>query len=102
MWLGNTLTGLERNQASARHYYRLHNGSGLPAVFGFAMPGFRALLVRSRKVGETVLEHCEPHHRIMITLAGQSAATIAETQDAAPVTRPDQAGSVTVVPADTA
>jgi AraC-like DNA-binding protein len=101
MWLGNTQTGLERAEVRARHYYRLHEASG-HAIFSFAMPGFRAHLVRSRKAGETIFEHCEPNHRIIITLDGQTAQTISEAQGAEPVRRPDRAGSISIVPADTA
>jgi AraC family transcriptional regulator len=82
------------------HYYRLHNGSGR-ADFHFAMPGFRAALVLSETSGETLFEHCEPDHRIIITLAGGTDETIAETRGAATVRRPDRVGSITIVPADT-
>ena len=82
------------------HYYRLHNGCGR-AMFTFSMPGFQAIHAQSRRIGETVLEHCEPHHRILITLGGSSAQTIAEAQGAATVSRPDRAGCITIVPADT-
>jgi AraC family transcriptional regulator len=65
------------------------------------MPGFSAKLVASRQSGETLFEHCEPNHRIIITLEGSSDATIAEVESGATVTRPDRAGCITIVPADT-
>lgn len=82
------------------HYYRLRNGGG-SVDFAFAMPGFRASLVKSQRVGETIFEHCEPHHRIIVTLDGSTESTIAEARGTAPVRRADRAGSVTIVPADT-
>lgn len=65
------------------------------------MPGFAAKLVQSRQSGETLFEHCEPYHRIIITLEGASDATVAEVESGARVTRPDRAGCITIVPADT-
>lgn len=82
------------------HYYRLHNGAGR-ATFNFAMPGFQAKLVLSHRAGETIFEHCEPHHRIIVTLSGSTAQTIAETQGMPTVARPDRAGSISIIPADT-
>jgi AraC-like DNA-binding protein len=92
--------GCAPDAAGMTHYYRLHNGSGR-ATFRFAMPGFQANLVLSRRVGETVFEHCEPHHRIIVTLGGSTAETIAQAQGAQTVTRPDRAGSISIIPADT-
>jgi AraC family transcriptional regulator len=82
------------------HYYRLHNASGR-ADFCFTMPGFQANLVRSYAAGETLFEHCEPHHRIIITLGGATDETVAEARGAPTIKRPDRAGSITIVPADT-
>src|SRR5688572_21833137 len=82
------------------HYYRLQNGSGTE-LFRFAMSGFEANIVSSRYEGEILFEHCEPNHRILITLSGGTAMTHAKVDGAAPVTRPDRAGSVTIVPAGT-
>lgn len=82
------------------YYYRLQNGSGTEQ-FSFAMPGFTASIVTSRYVGEILFEHREPNHRILITLSGGTSVTYAEAQGAAPVDRPDTAGSVTIVPAGT-
>ena len=87
-------------EAGMTHYYRLHNGAGR-ATFRFAMPGFEANLVLSRRAGETVFEHCEPHHRIIVTLDGSTAETIAEARGAPTITRPDRAGSISIVPAET-
>jgi AraC-like DNA-binding protein len=86
--------------AGTPHYYRLHNGGGR-STFHFAVAGFRASLVQSRQAGETVFEHCEPHHRVIITLGGASEWTIAEAGNAPTVTRRDRAGSITIVPANT-
>ncbi len=83
------------------HYYRLRNSRGGAHLFNFAMPGFEASIVASRYDGEILFEHCEPHHRILITLSGGTAMTYAEADGAAPVDRPDRAGSITIVPAGT-
>jgi AraC-like DNA-binding protein len=92
----------ERNTAlTADHYYRLHNGNGCK-LFNFAMPGFRAMVVNSHQAGETLFEHCEPHHRIIVTLGGGTDETIAEVKGAPTVRRADRAGSVSIIPADTA
>jgi AraC family transcriptional regulator len=82
------------------HYYRLPNGRSA-ALFTFAMPGFQASIVKTRRMGETLFEHCEPNHRILITLEGGSVQTIAQVEGAPPVERPDCPGSITVVPAGT-
>ena len=82
------------------HYYRLQGGGGAE-LFSFAMEGFHASIVASRYSGEILFEHCEPNHRILITLSGGTAETYAEAGGAVPVTRPDRAGSVTIVPAGT-
>jgi AraC-like DNA-binding protein len=82
------------------HYYRLQNGGGTEH-FSFTMPGFSASIVTSRYIGEMIFEHCEPNHRILVTLSGGTSVTYAQAQGAAPVDRPDKAGSVTIVPAGT-
>lgn len=82
------------------HYYRLQNGRGA-ALFTFSMPGFQASVVRTRHSGDTLFEHCEPNHRVLITLEGGTIQTFAEADGARPVSRPDQPGSITIVPAGT-
>lgn len=82
------------------HYYRVQRGPGRE-LFKFAMPGFQASIVKSSYIGETLFEHFEPNHRILVTLDGRTAITIAEAEGAATVNRPDRAGSVTIVPAGT-
>ncbi len=79
-------------------YFRVFTAPVKP-IFEFSLPGFRSHVARSIFSGEIVLEHCEPVHRVYVTLAGKTRSTIAEADAAPPVRRPDQPGSVTIVPA---
>ncbi|MDX2264466.1 MAG: AraC family transcriptional regulator [Hyphomicrobiales bacterium] len=63
-----------------------------------ALPGFDAKLSESRSRGDTLFEHEHAVHRLFITIAGRTTATIAE-QDGRVIRRPDAAGAVTIVPA---
>jgi len=68
-------------------------------LFAASFKGFRGSISRSKFSGEVFYELDQDAHRIFITLDGQTAATIAETDQHPTVSRPDRPGVITVVPA---
>jgi AraC-like DNA-binding protein len=70
-------------------------------LFTAAFDGFQVRAARSRRPGDTIFEHYEDVHRIFITLEGGTRSTVAEIDDLPTILKPDQPGTVTVVPAGT-
>lgn len=61
--------------------------------------GFQARISRSVFQTPTAFEHCEPVHRVIVTLAGQTRSTVANIENLPTVKHADRPGAVTVVPA---
>lgn len=68
-------------------------------LFRVAFDGFEGGISHSRLNGATVFEQFLDTHRVFITMAGTTRETVAETDDAEVVRRPDRPGVVTIVPA---
>lgn len=63
--------------------------------------GFQARISRTIFDAPTIFEHCEPQHRVIVTLAGQTRSTIASIENLPTVKQADHPGAVTIVPAGT-
>lgn len=82
------------------NYYRI-SPANVVDLFQLQLPGFHARIATSRYCGEIGFEHCEPLHRVFVTLAGGTKMTIAEVPGEPIIVRSDKPGAVTVVPAGT-
>jgi AraC-like DNA-binding protein len=65
----------------------------------FRFDGFESFVASTKMPGEVPFEQYEDVHRVFVTLAGRTRATIAEIDQLPTVRRPDRPGATTIVPA---